>query len=79
MDVEFAILQKELDEKKYRQSEIARQDLAGRMEYCKNCTFNIYDAKVERMICNLDHLSRTENCVCAKNKIRNTKNMVDNK
>lgn len=75
MDAEFAILQKELDEKKYRQSETARQDLAGRMEYCKGCSFNIFDIEKQYMVCNLDHISRTENCVCAKNKVRLNKQM----
>lgn len=75
MDAEFAILQKELDEKKYRQSETAREDLAGRMEYCKGCSFNIYDIEKQHMVCNLDNNSRTENCVCAKNKVRLNKQM----
>ena len=75
VDAELAILQKELDEKKYRQSATARQDLAGRMEYCKGCSFNIFDVEKQHMFCNLDHTSRTENCVCAKNKVRLIKNI----
>ena len=75
VDAELAILQKELDEKKYRQSELARQDLAGRMEYCNGCSFNVFDIQEQHMVCDLDHTSRTENCVCAKNKVRLNKQM----
>ena len=75
VDAELAILQKELDDKKYFQSNTARQDLAGRMEYCNGCSFNVFDIEKQHMICNLDHQSRTENCVCAKSKVRNIKSM----
>ncbi len=75
VDVELAILQKELDEKKYRQSELAKTDLSGRMEYCKDCSFNTYDVRVDHMICNLDSKSRAENIVCAKNKVRQIRQM----
>lgn len=74
VDAELAILQKELDDKKYFQSNTARQDLAGRMEYCKGCSFNVFNVEKNHMICNLDHQSRTENCACAKNKIKLIKN-----
>ena len=75
VDAELSILQKELDDKKYSQSETARQDLAGRMEYCKGCSFNIFSVQENHMTCDLDHRSRTENCVCAKNKVRLIKNI----
>lgn len=66
--------QKELDEKKYRQSEIAKQDLAGRMEYCDGCYFVKFDHEKGHVICNLDERSKIENQVCAKNYVRRKEN-----
>lgn len=59
--------QKELDEKKYFQSQTARQDLSGLMEYCDNCDFRLFSQEKQRLICNLDSKSREENKVCEKN------------
>lgn len=75
VDAELAILQKELDEKKYRQSELAKTDLSGRMDYCKDCTFNQFDITVQHNKCFLDSRSRAENLVCAKNKVKQTRQM----
>ena len=63
-------LQKKLDEKKYLQSQTARQDLGGRMLYCKTCYFLKFDQEKGHLICNLDNNSRVENQVCAKNYLR---------
>ena len=70
VDAELAILQKELDEKKYRQSELAKTDLSGRMDYCNGCTFNVFDMQEQHMVCDLDDVSRAANLVCAKNKVK---------
>lgn len=55
-------LQNKLDEKKYLESEIAKQDLSGKMEYCKKCAF-CYKRFAQ---CTLSHQSRLANCVCAR-------------
>lgn len=70
VNAELAILQKELDEKKYRQSELARTDLSGRMDYCNGCTFNVFDMQEQHMVCDLDNVSREANLVCAKNRCK---------
>ena len=62
--------QKKLDEEKYLQSQIARQDLGGRMPYCEGCYFVKFDAEKGHPICNLDENSKVENQVCAKNFLR---------
>lgn len=64
-------LQEKLDTQKYYQSATARQDLSGRMSYCKGCYFQRYDAEKGYIICNLDEKSKVENQVCAKNHRRN--------
>lgn len=63
-------LQKKLDEKKYFQSQTARQDLSGRMAYCNTCYFLKFDQEKGHLICNLDEKARVENQVCAKNYLR---------
>lgn len=69
-DEQLRKLQKELDEKKHRQSEIAKQDLSGRMEQCKDCYFLKFDTEKQHLICNLDQNSKEINSVCAKNYVR---------
>lgn len=69
--VNYEKLQQQLDEAKYFQSQTARQDLSGRMSYCKNCYFLKFDPEKGYLICNLDNQPRVENQVCAKNKARN--------
>ena len=64
-------LQNKLDTQKYYQSATARQDLSGRMDYCKNCYFQKFDNEKGYVICNLDEKSKVENQVCAKNYRRN--------
>lgn len=59
-------IQKELDEKKYYESEIARQDLSGKMEYCKYCTVCYQSFRQ----CPLDQHTRETNCVCAKAELK---------
>ena len=59
-------IQKELDEKKYYESEISKQDLSGKMEYCKYCSI-CYQAYRQ---CPLDQHSREINCVCAKAELK---------
>jgi hypothetical protein len=66
-ELELINLQKKLDEKKYIQSQTARQDLGGRMSYCKECYFLKFDTEKKHLICNLDESSRVANQVCAKN------------
>lgn len=66
-DLQLEKLQSELDKKKYLQSQTARQDLGGRMEYCKDCYFLKFDTEKKHLICNLDENSRVANQVCAKN------------
>jgi hypothetical protein len=48
------------------------------MDYCDGCAFKKFDTNKNHHICNLDYKSVNENQVCAKNKIRLTKNMVNN-
>lgn len=69
-DEQLRQLQKELDEKKYLQSQTARQNLAGRMPYCSECYFVKFDSEKKHVICNLDEKSKTANYVCAKNHLR---------
>ena len=69
-ELELENLQKELDEKKYLQSQTARQDLGGRMSYCTDCYFLKFDIEKQHLICNLDEPTRVLNCVCAKNHVR---------
>lgn len=65
-DEELNLLQKQLDEKKYRQSEIGRVDLSGKMEYCKCCNLCYQHFKQ----CQLDQSSREANQVCAKAELK---------
>ena len=64
-------LQQQLDNQKYFQSAIVKQDLSGLMEYCENCAFKKMNTEMGRFICNLDYKSVLENKVCAKNLRRN--------
>lgn len=73
-ELELKMKQKELDEKKYLQSQTARQDLGGRMEYCKDCYFLKFDTEKKHLICNLDERAKVENQVCAKNYERRNQN-----
>lgn len=73
-ELEIKNLQKQLDEKKYFQSQTARQDLGGRMEYCAECYFLKFDTEKKHLICNLDEHSRVVNQVCAKNYLRGKEN-----
>lgn len=73
-DEQLKTLQDELDKKKYIQSQTARQDLGGRMEYCKDCYFLKFDTEKQHLICNLDERSKTINSVCAKNYLRGNAN-----
>ena len=59
------IIQSEYDLKKYNQSTIARIDMSGKMEYCKNCIFG-----TELFTCALDHETRERFSVCARNGAR---------
>lgn len=68
---ELKELQEELDEKKYRQSEIAQLDLGGNMDFCHNCAFKRKNAENDLFHCNLDRFSVVINQVCAKNYLRN--------
>lgn len=72
--VELTELQKQLDETKYFQSQTAKQDLGGRMEYCENCYFQKFDSNKGHLICNLDESSKVSNYVCAKNYLRRKDN-----
>lgn len=56
--------QEELDLMKYRQSELGRTNLAGRMSFCKDCLFNYNN------ICELNYETVKNLCVCARNKRR---------
>lgn len=69
-DEQLRQLQKELNKKKYLQSQTARQDLSGRMEYCTDCYFVKFDTEKKHLICNLDQSSIDANQVCAKNYLR---------
>ena len=69
-DEQLRQIQKELDDKKYIQSQTARQDLSGRMPYCSDCYFLKFDTEKKHLICDLDQNSRAINCVCAKNHLR---------
>ena len=73
-DEQLKTLQNELDKKKYLQSQTARQDLGGRMEYCKDCYFLKFDTEKQHLICNLDQNSKEINSVCAKNYVRGKNN-----
>lgn len=67
---EIRLLQDKLDTKKYYQSEIARQDLSGLMEYCEDCTFRQINLETNKNTCILDHSARVANHICAKNYMR---------
>lgn len=68
---EIIELQKELDTKKYIESELAKRDLSGYMNFCENCAFQ--KQINETYICNLNRKDIEDNCVCAKNQLRNSK------
>ena len=59
------IIQSEYDLKKYNQSTIAKTDMSGKMEYCKNCIF-----RTELLTCVLDHETRERFSVCARNGVK---------
>lgn len=69
--MELQELQKQLDEKKYFESQIAKQDLSGKMFYCEDCIFRHYAD------CQLIQESRVVNCVCARQE--NRRNGSENK
>lgn len=56
--------QEELDLMKYRQSELGRTNLAGRMSFCKDCLFNYNN------MCELNYETVKSLCICARNKRR---------
>lgn len=62
--MELNELQKQLDEKKYLESEIARRDLSGKMSYCEGCSFRHFAD------CQLTHESRIANNVCARQELK---------
>ena len=62
---ELPKIQKELDEKKYRHSEIAKIDMSGKMEYCIECSF-----KTLGKDCSLHQLGREKHFVCARQYIQ---------
>lgn len=62
--MELNELQKQLDKKKYFESEIAKRDLSGKMFYCEGCNFRYFAD------CQLTHETRVANCVCAKQELR---------
>lgn len=53
--------QAELDLMKYRQSELGRTNLAGRMSFCKGCIFNYNN------MCELNYETIKNLSVCARN------------
>ena len=59
---EYKLKQHELDELKYYESQIARQDLSGKMNYCKECQCCYQFFRQ----CQLGQESREKNFVCAK-------------
>lgn len=71
LGIDYEKLQKELDKTKYIQSEIAKQDLSGKMPYCKNCAFQRCNLERTRNTCHLDRQMVVEYQVCARNKVRN--------
>ena len=62
MNKELTELQKELDETKWRQSEIAREDLSGKYGYCLDCPY----INIDTLICTLPHKDRIVLSSCAK-------------
>lgn len=59
------VIQNDYDLKKYNQSTIARTDMSGKMEYCKGCLF-----RTDILTCVLDHETRCQFSVCARNGVR---------
>ena len=53
--------QKELDERKYNSSILARCDMAGKMDYCKGCIF-----RNDKHECDIPHEIRKDYNVCAR-------------
>lgn len=53
--------QKELDERKYNSSILARTDMAGKMDYCKGCIF-----RNDKHECEITHETRRNHDVCAR-------------
>lgn len=72
--MELNELQKQLDEKKYFESQVARQDLSGKMFYCETCIF-----KSKEQTCELTNESRVANCVCARQEQRRLGGTDENK
>ena len=54
--------QKELDERKYNSSILARSDMAGKMDYCKDCIF-----RNDLPECDVYHELRRNHQICARN------------
>lgn len=59
-------LQKQLDEKKWLESEIARQDLTGKMFYCNVCPYQDKYLK----ICTATEQFIMENSQCARMELK---------
>ena len=54
--------QSELDERKYNSSILARCDMSGKMDYCKDCIF-----RNELPSCDINHEIRKNYKVCERN------------
>ena len=65
LEKELIRKQEELDLLKYNQSSLARTDLAGKMPYCKGCII-----KTDMPSCVMNHETRQQYCVCARNYFR---------
>ncbi len=66
MENNLVELQKKLDEKKWFESQIARQDLGGKMFYCEGCPFRNSYLK----ICATTQQEREQSCMCAKMELK---------
>lgn len=60
--MEFKEIQNELDERKYNSSILARTDMAGKMDYCKDCIF-----RNDLPSCDVNHEIRKNYTICARN------------
>jgi hypothetical protein len=60
--MEFREIQNECDERKYNSSILARTDMAGKMDYCKDCIF-----RNDLPQCELNHEIRKTYSICARN------------
>lgn len=55
-------IQKELDETKWRQSEIAKTDLSGKYGYCLDCPY----INIDNLTCSISHNERVAISACAE-------------